>query len=451
MCGICAVSGKDAYLVSRALLTRLNHRGQEGTGLFIHPAEDNIIKGHGLVNEVLKIDNERKSLILTVGQVRYPTQGTLIPENIQPIIKTIDNVKYVIAHNGEIVGSNDLIIKWNLEKEIPNHFSDTHIIPYSIARAPGENLEDKIINGLSNLNPSWSLCMAIQEEDKNPLLIFAKDPYGIRPLSLVKNHQGIYALSENSLPSKNGQEIRELEGGEIIFVEEGQIKKIHKIEQKRGSPCIFELIYFHFPVGEFSGLDIPSVRDRLGRQLAIEDSKDNSIIKDSIVVYAPDSSHVAAVGYSSQANLPLKPGIVRRHYQSNPRGFMAKPEKRAALLESKYEVIKQYIEGKKVTLIDDSIVRGNASKYLVELLRKNSASEVHVRIPSSRIEHPCIYGIDMKSYPELIAHKMSTDEIRKYIGANSLSYLSIEGMLNAIGLPKEKSCNACFTGNYPFK
>src|SRR3989338_7453731 len=306
MCGICAVSGKDAYLVSRALLTRLNHRGQEGTGLFIHPAEDNIIKGHGLVNEVLKIDNERKSLILTVGQVRYPTQGTLIPENIQPIIKTIDNVKYVIAHNGEIVGSNDLIIKWNLEKEIPNHFSDTHIIPYSIARAPGENLEDK-----------------------NPLLIFAKDPYGIRPLSLVKNHQGIYALSENSLPSKNGQEIRELEGGEIIFVEEGQIKKIHKIEQKRGSHCIFELIYFHFPVGEFSGLDIPSVRDRLGRQLAIEDSKDNSIIKDSIVVYAPDSSHVAAVGYSSQANLPLKPGIVRRHYQSNPRGFMAKPEKRA--------------------------------------------------------------------------------------------------------------------------
>lgn len=450
MCGICAVSGKDAYLVSRVLLTKINHRGQEGAGLFIHPAANNLIKGEGLVNEVLKDSDKLNSAVVAIGQVRYPTEGDLITENVQPIVKTIDDVTYVVAHNGEIVGYRDSVRQWNLENEILSYHSDTHIIPFAIARAQGSNLEEKVINGLSNLSPSWSLCMAVIEKDKEPLLIFARDPYGIRPLSIAKNHLGIFALSENSLPSNNGQEMRELERGEIVFVQ-GQDVKSYKLSKQRQASCIFELLYFHFPKGQFANLDIPLVRDRLGRQLAIEEEEQNLVVSNATVVYAPDSSHIAAVGYAAEANLPLRPGLVRRHYQSNPRGFMAKPDKRAALLEGKYEVIPEYVNGRKIVLVDDSIVRGNSSRFLVDLLRKNGATEVHVRIPSARIEHPCAYGIDMKTYEELIAHKMSTKEITSHIMADSLLYLSLEGMHKAIGLPQNRSCNACFSGNYPFK
>ena len=170
MCGICAVSGENAYLVSRALLTRINHRGQEGAGLFVHPGNPSLIKAKGLVNEVLKDDDKLSTARIAVGQVRYPTQGALVPENIQPIVKTIDNVTYIIAHNGEIVGFRDLVKQWNLENEILSHYSDSHIIPFAIARAQGSNLEAKVISGLSELHPSWSLCMAVIVQNKKPLL-----------------------------------------------------------------------------------------------------------------------------------------------------------------------------------------------------------------------------------------------------------------------------------------
>ena len=450
MCGICAVYGEDVFNLGRALLTKINHRGQDGAGLFVYPAPKNLFSGQGLVNEILKGDEIPSDVKIAVGQVRYPTEGGVVEENIQPIVKTIEDVQYVIAHNGEIVGFRNLVEQWDLESEILSYYSDTHLIPYAISRSSGSSLEEKVINGLSNLNPAWSICMAILQKNHEPLLVIAKDPFGFRPLSITTNDLGIFAVSENSVPSNQNHHTRELERGEIIFVDEKGIRS-YIIPQERKAPCIFEHIYFHFPKGEFSHIDITKARHNLGRQLAIEEREQNLFVPNAIVTYAPDSSHVASIGYSEEAKLPLRPGIIRRHYQSNPRAFMAKPDRRAALLEAKYEVIPIYVEGKKIILIDDSIVRGNASKYLVSLLKNGGATEVHIRIPSSPIMHPCTYGIDMKTYKELIASERSTEGIRQHIGADSLLYLSLQGMHKAIGLPKEKSCNACFTGNYPFK
>ena len=291
--------------------------------------------------------------------------------------------------------------------------------------------------------------MAIQELNKDPFLVFARDTYGFRPLSININHLGVFGLSENSLPTNNSK-TRELNAGEIIFVNNDGIRS-YQLPQKIEAACIFEHIYFHFPKGQFSGINIIKARHNLGQQLAIEEREKNMAISESTILYAPDSAHIAAVGYSEETNLPLRPGIIRRQYQSNQRGFMAKPEKRASILEAKYEVIPEYVKDKKIILIDDSIVRGNASKYLVELLREEGATEIHLRIASSKIDHPCIYGIDHKTYEELKAHGRTTEEIRDFIGADSLLYLTVESMHKAIGLPETKSCNACFTGNYPFK
>ena len=450
MCGICAVYGEDAFNLGRALLTKINHRGQDGAGLFVYPSKKKLFSGQGLVNEVLKDNEIPRDAKISVGQVRYPTEGEVVEENTQPIVKTIDNVQYVIAHNGEIVGFRNLVEQWNLESEILSYYSDTHLIPYAIARASGSSLEEKVINGLSNLNPAWSICMAIIQKNHEPLLVIAKDPYGFRPLSITTNDLGAFAVSENSNPPNQNHHTRELERGEIVFVDEKGIRS-HIMPQERKAPCIFEHIYFHFPKGEFGQIDVTKARHNLGRQLAIEEREQGLCIQNAIVVYAPDSSHVAAIGYSEEAKLPLRPGIIRRHYQSNPRAFMAKPSKRAALLEAKYEVIPIYVEGKKVVLIDDSIVRGNASQYLVSLLKNGGAKEVHIRITSAPIMHPCTYGIDMKTYKELIASERSTEEIRQHIGADSLLYLSLQGMHKAIGLSPKESCNACFSGDYPFK
>ncbi|HLC73522.1 MAG TPA: class II glutamine amidotransferase [Candidatus Nanoarchaeia archaeon] len=450
MCGICAVYGEDAFNLGRALLTKINHRGQDGAGLFVYPSKKKLFSGQGLVNEVLKDNEIPRDAKISVGQVRYPTEGEVVEENTQPIVKTIDNVQYVIAHNGEIVGFRNLVEQWNLESEILSYYSDTHLIPYAIARSSGSSLEEKVINGLSNLNPAWSICMAIIQKNHEPLLVIAKDPYGFRPLSITTNDLGAFAVSENSNPPNQNHHTRELERGEIVFVDEKGIRS-HIMPQERKAPCIFEHIYFHFPKGEFGQIDVTKARHNLGRQLAIEEREQGLCIQNAIVVYAPDSSHVAAIGYSEEAKLPLRPGIIRRHYQSNPRAFMAKPSKRAALLEAKYEVIPIYVEGKKVVLIDDSIVRGNASQYLVSLLKNGGAKEVHIRITSAPIMHPCTYGIDMKTYKELIASERSTEEIRQHIGADSLLYLSLQGMHKAIGLSPKESCNACFSGDYPFK
>ncbi len=421
-------------------LFSLQHRGQEAAGIASSDGKRiHISKGRGLVTQVF---DERKLSMLTgnsaVGHTRYSTAGEDSVLDAQPIFARYDLGQIAVVHNGNL--TNAKLVRKELIKEgaIFQTFMDTENIIHLIARSDKEHLYDRIIEALHVIEGAYS--MVILSRSK---MFAMRDPYGFRPLVLGRLDSGWVVASETCAFDLIGAEyVRDVRPGELIVFEEGKEPKSIQVFEAKPAKCIFEFIYFARPDSNVFGKNVYELRKRMGRELAKEYPVDADM-----VVPVPDSGVAAAIGYSEESGIPFDLGIIRNHYVG--RTFIEPTQEiRDLKVKMKLNPIKNVIKGKRLIVIDDSIVRGTTSKKIVNILKEFGAKEVHMRISAPPTTGPCYYGVDTPTKEELISSKMSVEEIKDYIGADTLAYLSIPGLLRSVG-NDQSYCMACFDGNYP--
>lgn len=444
-CGIFGIYGcEDAAFKAYMGLYALQHRGQESAGIVVSNGESLLeSKGLGLVSNVFGTPERLGNLKgnAAIGHVRYSTTGQTTYANAQPF--TIDYKRGQIAgaHNGNLVNAKKLRRSMEKEGSIFRTTTDTEVILHLLARSSEENTPDGIAQALSQVRGAYSIVFITPE-----YLIAARDPHGVRPLEMTELPDGGMAFASEScafdlLDLPRG---RSLKPGEMVIVERsGKIEYRFPFERQKPSACIFEFIYFSRPDSRIFDTNVDKIRRRMGRILAKEQPCDAEI-----VISVPDSSNTAALGFSHESGIPFELGLIRNHYIG--RTFI---QPRQAIRDFgsriKYNPVRGILKNKRVAVIDDSIVRGTTSRALISMIRQAGAKEVHLRIASPPIKHPCYYGIDTPTYDQLIASSASVQETAEYIGADSLGYLSLEGMLSIDGLPDIGFCDACFSGNYP--
>ncbi|MCM8773930.1 MAG: amidophosphoribosyltransferase [Candidatus Omnitrophica bacterium] len=445
MCGIFGVIGhKQAGQVTYLGLYALQHRGEESAGIVVFNDKDiSSHKGMGLGSEVFdeKIINSFSGDIV-LGYVRYSTTGSSIEKNIQPFVVYFRKGYTAIAHNGNITNIAYLHNRIEKEGSIFQTTMDSEIIAHLIARAKGKDIEKNIIQAFSQLEGAYSVIMVM-----NKTFIGVRDPYGFRPLCIGRL-EGAYILSSETcaLDLIGADYLREIEPGELVFITNRGINSFRPFVKSRRAFCIFEYIYFARPDSNVFGKSVYLIRKSLGERLA----KEASLNDCDFIMPIPDSGNYAALGFSQVSGLKLELGIVRNHYIG--RTFIQPmPWVRDFKVRVKLNPIRDLIKGKKVGIIEDSIVRGTTSKVRVRTLRKIGAKEIHMRVSSPPIKYPCFFGIDFPQEKELIASRKNLDEIQKFIGLDSLYYLSKDGMLEATSLSKDNFCTACFDNNYPIK
>ena len=446
-CGVFGIFNKEDKCIDVAKLTyfglyALQHRGQESAGIAVSDGQKILIyKDLGLVSEVF---NEEKLKTLqgncAIGHVRYSTTGANIWENSQPILKNYKGGTFSLAHNGNLVNQEELKAKLK-EKSVQIYSStDSEIISNLIKTNPEESIEKNIKMVAAQLKGAFSL--VIMTENK---LIGLKDPFGFRPLALGKLGDSYLFASETCAFNLIGAEfIREGEPGEMVVIDKEGVKSTRILPDNRKALCIFEFVYFARPDSTIYGANVALSRQKMGRRLAREYP-----VQADIVVPVPDSGISAAIGYTAQSGIPYEEGLIKNRYIG--RTFI-QPEQliRDFGVKIKLSPIKEIIKGKRVILIDDSIVRGTTSQKIVKLVRDAGASEIHVRISSPPIFFPCFYGIDTPNREYLRAANHSLEETRKWLGADSLGYLSIEGLCSVFDkIPADNFCLACFDGKYP--
>ncbi|MGC8971648.1 MAG: amidophosphoribosyltransferase [bacterium] len=422
-------------------LFALQHRGQESAGIAVSDRKDIVCyKEMGLVSQVFseKILNILKGDI-AIGHVRYSTTGSSVEINAQPILIT-GEYPLAVAHNGNLVNAIDL--KKELEKEGVRVYgtSDTELIARKISLHYNGDIVSTLISVLPSFQGAYTLVLLTKDK-----LIGIRDPYGIRPLVLGK-FNGSYVLSSEScgLDIIGAKLIREVKPGEIVVIDENGVESINFAESKPHL-CIFELVYFARPDSKFGTRLVHDIRQEMGRILAQESPADADL-----VIPVPDSGIPAAIGYSQQSGIPFSEGLIKNRYVG--RTFI-QPDQRLRELGVKLKLnpLKEVIEGKRVVLVDDSIVRGTTSRQIVSLLKEVGAREVHMRVSSPPITYPCFYGIDTAERGQLIAAYKSIEEVEEYIGSDTLKYLSVDGLLRACKGGSDGFCTACFTGNYCIK
>lgn len=427
-------------------LYALQHRGQESAGIITGDGEDfKIEKGLGLCNDVFNDTNLSKLTgKASIGHVRYSTSGESSVNNTQPLYIDCRLGKLAFAHNGNLVNSQKLRSKLENEGTIFQTTTDSEILAHLIARSK----EDDIVEALKTTVPliKGAYSFLVLTPDK---LIGFRDPNGIRPLSLGKLGEGYVLSSETCAFDTVGAEfIRDVEPGEMVVIDGGGLSSIRILEEEKSSLCIFEYIYLSRPDSNLYGKNVHLVRKELGRELAREHP-----LEADVVTGVPDSSLSAASGVSEELGISYEMGLIKNRYIG--RTFIQPTQKLRSLgVKLKLNPVNQTIDGERLILVDDSIVRGTTCMKIVQMLKNAGAKEVHVLISSPPITHPCHLGIDTSDKDELIGAKKSVEEIRKEIGADSLGYLSLEGMIKAVdsiqGL-KVGYCTACFDGNYPTK
>jgi len=393
----------------------------------------------GLVTEVFNesILKELKGKI-AVGHVRYSTTGSSSIINAQPMVFRYYWGMAAFAHNGNLVNSNELENKLGEKGAIFQSTSDTEIIANLIARCEEKDVLSAVKKVVSTLEGAYSLIIMTQDK-----LIAVRDSYGFRPLCLGDLDGSPVVASETcALNTVGAKFVRDIKPGEIVVIDENGIDSIFIENRERQGLCVFEYVYLARPDSNIDGKNVNLVRLELGRQLAKE-----AKIDADMVISVPDSGTSAAIGYAQEANLPYMPGLIKNRYVG--RTFIQPTQKMRDLgVRLKLNPVREILNGKRVIMIDDSIVRGTTSRKIVQLVREAGAKEVHMMASSPPIKYPCYYGIDTSSREELIAAQKSIDEICMHIGADSLHYLSLEGLIKAVGLPKEKICVACFNGDY---
>lgn len=425
-------------------LYSLQHRGQESAGIAV--SNDEVIKiqkAMGLVSDVFVPQHlaELKGHI-AVGHVRYATAGGRTIENAQPMLNKFKLGSIALAHNGQLVNYEPL---QEMLEETGSTFtstSDTEIILKLIARNYKKGLEQAVTNAIQVIKGSFALCVMTEN-----CLIGARDPYGIRPLCLGQLEDGWVLASEScAIDAMNGTFVRDVNPGEVIIISADGLKSVNLNEKTSKQTCIFEYVYFARPDSIIDGIPVQYARLKMGEMLA----KENPVEAD-VVVGVPDSGIGAALGYSAVSGVPYAMGIVKNKYIG--RTFIAPTQKeRENMVFVKLNAIKSDLNGKRVVVIDDSIVRGTTSRRLVQILRRAGAKEVHFRVSSPPVKFPCYLGIDTPTKAELISSAHDVEQIRKEIGADSLSFISLEGMLEALRSCRPESngyCKGCFCGEYP--
>lgn len=423
-------------------LYSMQHRGQEGAGIV--STDGTAMYAHRELGLVADVFNSETLVRLegeaAVGHTRYATFGSKDWQNLQPFVANFADDSFAIAHNGNLI--NAVEIRQVLEKKgaIFSSTSDTEVILHLIARATEEKtLVKKIAAALKEVRGAYSLVVLSHNS-----LIAVRDPAGVRPLSLGRIKGGFVVASETCAFDLIGAEfVRDIEPGEILEIpRQGSMNSDHSLAAKQAALCIFEYIYFARPDSIISGQSVYTVRKRLGAQLAIEQPA-----AADLVIPVPDSGVPAAIGYAQQIKLPLEYGLIRNHYVG--RTFIEpKQSIRDFGVKVKLNANRDVLNGKRIAVIDDSIVRGTTCRKLVKMLRQAGAREVHFRISSPPTRGSCFYGIDTPSRDELIAATHSVEEIREYIGADTLGYLSSEGMYQAVGGGRSGFCDACFSDEY---
>ena len=442
-CGVFGIFGhKDAARLTYLGLYALQHRGQESAGIVT--SDGRLVrehKGMGLVSEVF---NEEEIAKLTgniaIGHTRYSTTGSSNIKNAQPFLVETLSGHIAVAHNGNLV--NALTLRKKLEKEgaIFQSSMDSEIVIHAIAHSKKKDFKERIIDGITHLEGAFSMTLLVEDG-----IIAVRDKRGFRPLSLGKL-DGAYVIASETCTFDliHAEFIRDIEPGEILFITEKGIKSAYIADKSsKSSFCIFEYIYFSRPDSSIYGTSVHLTRKRLGAGLAKE-----APCKADLVIAIPDSGSSAAVGYSEQSGIPLDMGMIRNHYVG--RTFIQPSQYiRDLSVRVKLNPIKDVVKGKKIVVIEDSIVRGTTSKARIRTLREAGAKEIHMRVSCPPHISPCYYGIDFPTKEELIASSHTVEEIRGFIGLDSLAYLSLAGLYRAMPLPKNKFCVSCFTGKYP--
>ncbi|HEX2224850.1 MAG TPA: amidophosphoribosyltransferase [Thermoanaerobaculia bacterium] len=441
MCGIFGIENTDeAARLAYLGLYALQHRGQESAGIVTWDGTKlHLQRGMGEVADLFpEAVLERLPGRRAIGHTRYSTAGSSVISNAQPIVVRTSMGSLALVHNGNLVNPMEIRTRLEAEGSIFQTTSDTEVILHLMARAPRLDVVESFMLALEQVRGAYSLLLITEDA-----LIAARDPNGFRPLMLGDyNGSPCFASEGCAFDLLGAREVREVEPGEVIVARRGQVESYRLSQVPEPTRCIFETVYFARPDSRVFGDPVSQSRLKMGARLARE-----APAMADIVVPVPDSGLYAAMGYSRESGLPMEFGLIRNHYVG--RTFI-KPKQsiRDLGVKVKLNPVRELIEGRRVVLIDDSIVRGTTSRKIVGMVRDAGAAEVHMRISAPPTQWPCHYGIDTPTRDELIASHHSVEEICQYIGADSLAYLSLEGMLGSVNGPRDSYCNACWTGDY---
>lgn len=449
-CGVFGIYGSDNSIdVARLTyygLYALQHRGQESTGIAVNDSE--VILYHkdiGLVPEVFNdiVLNHLKGRA-AIGHVRYSTTGANLRENVQPMIVRYKSGQLALAHNGNLVNSADIRGRMEEQGAIFQSSSDTEVMANLISRyrMVSNNIEETLVKMMKEIKGSYALVILTPKK-----LVGIRDPLGMRPLCIGKLNSSYVLASEScALDAIEADFIRDLDPGEIVVIGEDGIKSIQTGGASKSHLCIFEFVYFARPDSRIDNMSVHSARMEAGRELAREHP-----VEADLVIGAPDGGLNAALGFSRESGIPYGQGLLKNKYVG--RTFI-QPEQgqRDIGVRIKFNAMRNELEGKRIVMVDDSIVRGTTTRRIVQMIKNAGASEVHIRISSPPYRFPCFFGIDTATKKQLVASRYSIEEIKDMIGADSLEYLSLEGLLNSIsGGAGCGFCTACFDGSYPIE
>ncbi|HET7558743.1 MAG TPA: amidophosphoribosyltransferase [Limnochordia bacterium] len=438
--GIYSPTPVDAATLTYLGLYALQHRGQESAGIAVSDGRDiRLHKGMGLVTQVF--DEGSLAALpgsMAMGHVRYSTTGASLVANAQPLMVYSAHGQLAIAHNGNLTNTKALKAELQRDGSVFQSTTDSELIVNLIARHPA-NFADAVAAAVERLKGAYSIVGMTTNQ-----LVGWRDPMGIRPLCIGRQGDAWALASESCAFATIGfEKVRDLAPGEMAVIDATGVRFRQIRAPKRKAFCVFEFIYFARPDSEFDGKNVHLVRKQIGRELAKASPADADL-----VIAAPDSGTSAAMGYAEAAGLPFEIGLVKNRYVG--RTFIQpRAEMRHLSVRIKLTPIKAVLAGKRIVLIDDSIVRGTTSAKMIEMLRDAGVKEVHMRVASPAFNHPCHYGIDVPDRAQLLASHRTLDEICRFIGADSLEYLSFESLYAALGMERAGFCDACFSGDYP--
>ena len=447
-CGVFGVYGhQDAAALTALGLHALQHRGQEAAGIVTYDGERFYSERRlGLVGDRFSNPKVIEQLpgFAGIGHVRYSTTGETILRNVQPLFAELNSGGFAVCHNGNLTNALSIRKQLIADGAICQSTSDTEVILHLVARSKASTFLDRFTDALRQIEGAYSLVALSKKK-----MIGARDPLGIRPL-VIGQLDGAYILASETvaLDIIGASFVREVENGEVVVISENGLESYKPFPPRRQRPCIFEYIYFARPDSIVGGKSVYEVRKRMGMELAAE-----SPAEADVVVPVPDSGVPAAIGYAQKSGIPFELGIIRNHYVG--RTFIQPTQNIRALgVKLKHNANRSQVEGKRIILLDDSLVRGTTSVKIVRMMREAGAKEVHMRIASPPITHPDFYGIDTPDRSKLLAANHSLEEMRDFMGADSLAFISVDGIYRAMGFERRNDdmpafTDHCFTGDYP--
>lgn len=443
MCGIFGVRGRpDAVALTKLGLYSLQHRGQESAGI-VAVDDDGAARGvrsMGLVSDINTAQLDALTGVMAIGHTRYSTAGSSSIENAQPVLVSSRGGHISLAHNGNLTNAGELRTELEDLGSIFASSMDSEVIVHRLARSTAGSPEARLAEALRDVEGAYSILVLLGDT-----LLATRDPRGWRPLAMGRlDGQPVFGSETCALDIVGATYERDIAPGEIFAVDASGERSIFPFEKKELKRCVFEHVYFARPDSRIFGGSVDRARRALGRRLAQECPAPGA----ELVFSVPDSSNSAAIGYAEESGLPYELALIRNHYVG--RTFIQPTQAtRDAKVRLKYNAVREVLQGKRVVMVDDSIVRGTTTRGLVQLVRGAGAAEVHMRVSSAPVTGPCYYGIDTPSREELIAANNTLEEIRASLGVDSLGYLSLDGMLESVPDGPAGFCHACFSGDYP--